>query len=91
VIASGALNPLVKTIITVATQTYGATKPVVQLVKRRVSLLLIHGTADGVLPPDCSRSLQCMYQKSHTHPASLKPNCVLKLYEGDNHGITRNV
>lgn len=52
VIQAAAASPLVKTVVTIATQGYGA-DPARDL-GPRCSLLLIHGTADRVLPPTCS-------------------------------------
>src|SRR3712207_7297964 len=50
---SAALSPTVKTCVAMSTQTYGA-DPAAAL-GPRCSLLLVHGTADEVLPADCSR------------------------------------
>ena len=53
VIQAAALSPAVKTCAAMSTQTYGA-DPAATL-GPRCSLLLAHGTADEVLPADCSR------------------------------------
>lgn len=88
VIDAATLNPHVKTVITVASQTYGAIKPAEQLAARGVSLLLIHGTADNVLSPNCSRSLYSVFHRG----AGCTPNahCKLKLFDQDDHGISRH-
>jgi hypothetical protein len=51
VIVAGASSPYVATVVTLATQTFGA-DAVAHLPPR--SLLLIHGAQDDVLPPACS-------------------------------------
>lgn len=52
VIQAAAASPLVRTVVALATQSYG-TEPAARL-GPHCSLLLIHGTADRVLPPLCS-------------------------------------
>ncbi|MGB6836721.1 MAG: alpha/beta hydrolase [Dehalococcoidia bacterium] len=52
VIAAGALSPAVSAVVTLSTQSAGATLAP-QLAPR--PLLLIHGAEDRRLPPDCSR------------------------------------
>jgi hypothetical protein len=78
VIDAGAQSEKVVGVATVASQTYGA-DAVSELSPK--SLLLIHGTADAVLPDRCSRDL---YRNAR------QPKELL-LYEGDNHGITNHV
>ncbi len=53
-IDAGALSPIVKAVVTLASQTYGADL-VGELGPR--GLLLIHGEADTILPPACSQRL----------------------------------
>lgn len=53
VVQAAALVPEVCTVVALATQSYGA-DPVAQL-GPRCSVLLLHGTADTVLPPVCSQ------------------------------------
>ena len=55
VIRAAALWPNVRTVVTLATQSYGA-EPVVDLAPG-ASILLVHGTDDEVLPPRCSELL----------------------------------
>lgn len=57
VITAGALSPLVKTVITMSTQSYGADRAP-QLAPR--PLLLIHGARDPVLPPSSSEHVYAM-------------------------------
>ena len=76
-INAGAASDLVVGVATVASQTYGA-EGVAELSPR--SLLLLHGTADDVLPHRCSVELY----------ASAGEPKELVLYPGDNHGITRH-
>jgi len=75
VIQSAARSPLVRSVITLATQSYGI-GPVAQFAPG-VSLLLIHGTADRVLPAACS---QFTYRTAH------EPKEIV-LYEGASHGL----
>lgn len=76
VIAAGAASEDVRAVVTVASQTYG-TDTVDELAK---PLLLIHGTGDKTLPPNCSRDIfnRAQGQKE------------LVLYEGANHGVDQN-
>ncbi len=74
VINAGALSPLVAGVVTLSTQTYGADL-VPELAPR--SLLLIHGTADTVLPDRCSRDLYALAGQPKE----------LVLYEGAGHGL----
>ncbi len=74
VISAGAASEAVVGVATVASQTYGA-GDVGELAPK--SLLLIHGTADSVLPADLSRYL---YERAG-EPKELV------LYPGDGHGI----
>ncbi len=75
VIRAAALSPDVKTCVPMSTQTYGA-GPVADL-GPRCSLLLAHGEADEVLPPDCSR---------HVYAAARQPKKLL-LKPGTRHGL----
>ncbi len=45
----------VRTVVTLASQSYGA--EVVPALEPRCSLLLIHGTGDPILPPQCSQQI----------------------------------
>ncbi|MGI8588664.1 MAG: alpha/beta hydrolase [Chloroflexia bacterium] len=75
VIDAGALSPIVKLVVALSSQTYGA--DLVADVSPR-SLLLVHGEADRVLPAICSRRL---YDAAHD-PRELV------LYPGAGHGLT---
>ena len=74
VIDAGALSPIVKDVIALSSQTYGA--DLVGEVSPRM-LLLIHGDADRVLPADCSRRL---------YAAASEPR-ELVIYPGAGHGL----
>lgn len=69
----------VRGVATVASQTAG-TEGVRKLSPRPV--LLLHGTGDTCLSPSCSQSLYRQYGE--------KGDRELKLFEGDDHGLTRN-
>jgi alpha/beta superfamily hydrolase len=74
VITAGALSQAVRAVIAMSTQTYGTD------LASRISprpLLLIHGTADEVLPDLCSRRV---FDEA-------RPPKELKLYEGARHGL----
>ncbi len=77
VIGAGVANPAVVGVATVASQTYG-TDMVGRLAPK--PLLLLHGTADGILADACSRRL---------HARAGEPK-ELVLYPGDDHGLTRH-
>lgn len=77
VISAGARSSMVVGVATVASQTFG-TQAVGELSPK--SLLLIHGTADRVLPAACSREL---YRKAG-EPKELV------LYAGNDHSMTRH-
>lgn len=74
VIDAGALNPIVKDVIALSSQTYGA--DLVGDVSPR-TLLLIHGEADTVLPAACSRQLYAAAQEPRE----------LVIYPGAGHGL----
>jgi pimeloyl-ACP methyl ester carboxylesterase len=74
VISAGALSPLVTSVVTLSTQTYG-TDLVAELSPR--ALLLVHGTADSALPDRCSRQLYALAAEPKE----------LVLYEGAGHGL----
>ena len=74
VITAGAISDVVVGVATVASQTYGA-DAVAELAPK--SLLLLHGTADTVLPDRCSRSLYARAGEPKE----------LVLYPGDGHGL----
>jgi hypothetical protein len=75
VIQAGASSSAVKAVVTFASQTYGV-KDEAKLSPR--ALLLLHGTADTVLPDTCSRRI---------YSAARQPK-ELKLYPGAGHGFT---
>lgn len=77
VITAGAMSRTVLGVATVASQTHG-TELVSRVAPRR--LLLIHGTADQVLPDRCSRRLY----------AEAREPKELVLFEGDGHGIEQH-
>lgn len=60
VIRAAAGNPVVRTVVALATQSYG-TESVTNLVSG-CSILLLHGTADPVLPSSSSRNV---YRRAH--------------------------
>ncbi len=76
VIRAGASSPSVRTIITLATQSYG-TEPAAHL-RPESSLLAVHGTRDEILPPGCSVFV--------VHEASARKK-ELRLIEGARHGL----
>lgn len=53
VIQAATNSPIVRTVVTLATQSYGAAAA--SELAPRCSLLLVHGTADEILPPSCSK------------------------------------
>ncbi|MDQ3837408.1 MAG: dienelactone hydrolase family protein [Thermoproteota archaeon] len=67
---------IVTAIVTLATQSYGASEAISKL-NQRTSKLLIHGNEDKVLPFYCS---QQVYSRAH------KPKQIV-LYEGASHGL----
>lgn len=82
VLQSSAKHPRVIGVATIASQTAGAIQPVQRLAKKGTALLLIHGTEDSCLSDECSRHL---FALARNHP-----NKKLKLFVGDNHGITNH-
>jgi fermentation-respiration switch protein FrsA (DUF1100 family) len=78
VISGGAASERVVGIATIASQTYGAAA--VGELSPEKSLLLIHGTADGVLPYRLSQDL-------YTRAGEPKE---LILYPGDGHGVEQH-
>ncbi|HUS17257.1 MAG TPA: dienelactone hydrolase family protein [Chloroflexia bacterium] len=74
VIDAGALSPIVKDVIALSSQTYGA--DLVAEVSPR-TLLLVHGDADRVLPAQCSRQLYAAAQDPRE----------LVIYPGAGHGL----
>src|SRR5690348_13166086 len=75
VIQAAAHAPLARTVVTLATQSYGA--DAVEDLSAGCSLLLLHGEDDTVLPPSCSRSL---YRIAHELKRFI-------LYPGAEHGL----
>ena len=74
VISAGASSPNVKAVVPMSTQTYGT--ELAPAVAPR-PMLLIHGTADDVLSPQCSRQI---------YAAAGEPK-EIKLYPGAGHGL----
>jgi pimeloyl-ACP methyl ester carboxylesterase len=75
--AAAALPNIVRTVVTLATQSYGAVEAVSQLGQEGCSILLIHGTDDDVLWPICS---------SHVYDKANDPKHII-LLEGAGHGL----
>jgi dienelactone hydrolase len=69
-------SDIVSTIVTLATQSYGAAEAVSKL-KQGTSLLMIHGTNDKVLPVYCSEHV---YQHAHEPKR-------LVIYKRSGHGL----
>lgn len=74
VISAGALSPDVTGVVPMSSQTYG-TRLVKELAPR--PLLLLHGTADEILPDRCSRDIYARAGEPKE----------LKLYPGCRHGL----
>lgn len=74
VVVQAAVSQVVCTVVTLATQSYGATP---SQLPRECGILLIHGTVDRVLTPACS---EYIYQIAH------EPKCLI-LYEGADHSL----
>jgi pimeloyl-ACP methyl ester carboxylesterase len=76
--AAALASDVVSTVVTIATQSYGATDAMAKLRNsRRISLLLIHGTNDNVLPVYCSEQI---YQLAHEPKR-------LEVYRGAGHSL----
>ena len=75
--AAAALPNIVRTVVTLATQSYGAVESVSQLGQEGCSILLIHGTDDDILWPICS---------SYVYNKTCHPKRIL-LLEGAGHGL----
>ena len=75
VIQAAARAPAVRAVVTLATQSYGA-DPVSRLAPR-CAVLLIHGTADEVLPPSSSE---------HLYRLAGEPKAI-RLHKGAGHGL----
>lgn len=75
VIQAGIQSENVRTVITLATQSFGTND--VEELATRCSLLLLHGTDDPVLSPSCSQSVYDM---------ALEPKHLI-LYPGATHGL----
>lgn len=69
-------SDIVTTVVTLATQSYGAAHEISKL-KQETSALIIHGTNDKVLPHSCSEQV---YQNAH------EPKQIV-LCEGASHGL----
>lgn len=77
VVIRAAVSQVVRTVVTLATQSYGATA--VSHLPPECGILLIHGTVDRVLTPACS---EYIYQIAH------EPKCLI-LYEGTDHALNQ--
>jgi pimeloyl-ACP methyl ester carboxylesterase len=75
--AAAALPNIVRTVVTLATQSYGAAESVSQLGQEGCSILLIHGTDDDVLWPICS---------SYVYNKASDPKHII-MFEGASHGL----
>lgn len=75
VISAAANSPIARTVVTLATQSYGAATA--SLLQPNCSLLLLHGTGDEVLSPSCS---EYIYQLAH------QPKHLI-LYPGVTHNL----
>lgn len=75
VIRAGIESEAVNTVVTLASQSYGA--GVVKELATRCSILLIHGTEDEVLPPSCSQ---------HIYDLALEPKHLI-YYPNAGHGL----
>ncbi len=73
VIQAAAADPAVRTIVTLSTQCFGA-EPLAAM-PADVSVLLIHGSADRVLPPSCSEAARQL----------ARGRASLVIYEGAGH------
>jgi dienelactone hydrolase len=76
----GGMDDRVAGVATVASQT-AETEGISQMGPNK-PVLLLHGTGDRTLSPQCSKRLQDMYGS--------RGECTLKLFAGDDHGLTRN-
>jgi pimeloyl-ACP methyl ester carboxylesterase len=74
--AAAALPDVVRTVVTLSTQSFGAVESVSQL-GQGCSILLIHGIDDDVLPPICS---------SYVYNKASDPKHII-LFEGAKHGL----
>ena len=74
-IQAAALEPSVRTVVTLATQSYGA--QLVADLAPRASILLLHGTADSVLPARCSEFVYSLAGEPRR----------LIIYDGAGHGL----
>ena len=75
--AAAALSNIVRTVVTLSTQSYGAIESVSELGQEGCSILLIHGTDDDVLSPICS---------SYVYKKASDPKQII-LFKGAGHGL----
>ena len=75
--AAAALPNIVRTVVTLATPSYGAAESVSQLGQEGCSILLIHGTDDDVLWPICS---------SYVYNKASDPKHII-MFEGAGHRL----
>ena len=75
VIRAAAASAAVRTVVALATQSYGA--DAARFLPPGCSILLVHGTADSVLPPSSSE---------YVHRLAREPKRLV-LYEGAEHGL----
>jgi pimeloyl-ACP methyl ester carboxylesterase len=75
--AAAALPNIIRTVVTLSTQSYGAVESVSELGQEGCSILLIHGTDDDVLSPICS---------SYVYNKASDPKHII-LFKGAGHGL----
>jgi pimeloyl-ACP methyl ester carboxylesterase len=75
VIQAAAQSDITRTVVTLATQSYGSSA--VAQFRQDCSILLIHGTGDRVLPPFCSEST---YRLAHGRKQ-------IEIFQGAGHGL----
>ena len=79
VISAAAQMPTARAVVTLATQSYGT--EAVSILNRRCATLVLHGTADAILPVEASQSV---YARAH-QPKELK------WYQGAGMGWTKRL
>jgi dienelactone hydrolase len=84
---ASARDTRVRGVATVASQT-AQTEGIEKLPPR--PLLLLHGSDDSVLSPLCAHRLYDAYSRAARRSGKPGDNAGLKLFEGDDHGLTRH-
>lgn len=74
-------------VATVASQTAETAEGVREVARKGVPMLLLHGTDDRTLSPECSKSLYEAYGRAAVRGGAKRE---LKLFEGDDHALTRS-